>query len=82
MKRTRATNRLLTLLMHQRGFNSVVLARRLGVLPSHVNHLEKGRRLPSVSLALRLAKLLGTDVETLFGRYAQYGPARHRRTSG
>jgi len=42
------------------------LAERAGVTRKSVNAIEAGRMVPSVLLALRLARVLGVSVETLF----------------
>lgn len=42
------------------------LAHRAGVSRQAINHIENGKYLPSVALAMRIAKELGTCVEDLF----------------
>lgn len=42
------------------------LAERAGVTRKSVNAIEGGRMVPSVLLALKLARVLGVSVETLF----------------
>ncbi|HSE47677.1 MAG TPA: helix-turn-helix domain-containing protein [Terriglobales bacterium] len=42
------------------------LALRAGITRRSVNAIETGRMVPSVLLALRLARVLGVPVETLF----------------
>jgi transcriptional regulator with XRE-family HTH domain len=40
------------------GYNQRELAKLVGVKPSHIAYLENGRRLPSLSLLIRLAREL------------------------
>jgi putative transcriptional regulator len=42
------------------------LAERAGVTRKSVNAIEAGRMVPSVLLALKLARVLGVSVDTLF----------------
>jgi len=42
------------------------LAERAGITRRSVNAIETGRMVPSVLLALKLARVLGVPVETLF----------------
>jgi putative transcriptional regulator len=42
------------------------LAERAGITRKSVNAIEAGRMVPSVLLALKLARVLGVSVETLF----------------
>ncbi|HMM11172.1 MAG TPA: helix-turn-helix transcriptional regulator [Bacteroidales bacterium] len=42
------------------------LARRVGVSRQAINHIENGKYLPSVALAMKIAKELGMRVEELF----------------
>ena len=42
------------------------LAARAGITRRSVNAIETGRMVPSVSLALKLARVLGVSVETIF----------------
>jgi putative transcriptional regulator len=43
------------------------LAEQAGITRKPVNAIEAGRMVPSVLLALKLARVLGVSVETLFG---------------
>lgn len=48
------------------GFSSSELSRRLGVSRGFVTMLESGSRLPSLPMALQLARILKYPVEMLF----------------
>ena len=48
------------------GWSQAELAERLGVSRQTVNAIETGRYEPSLSLALRIAKLFGRPVELIF----------------
>ena len=48
------------------GLTQAALAERVGVTRKTVNTVENGVFVPSVVLALRLARALGTAVDTLF----------------
>ncbi len=48
------------------GWSQAELAERLGVSRQTVNAIETGRYEPSLSLALRVAKLFGRPVEQVF----------------
>jgi len=48
------------------GFSSSELSRRLGVSRAFVTMLEGGSRLPSLPMALQLARILEYPVEMLF----------------
>ena len=50
----------------RRSLTQEELARKAGVTRQTVIAIEKGNYAPSVALALRLAKVLGTSVEELF----------------
>lgn len=50
----------------ERGWSQGELATRLGVSRQTVNAIETGRYEPSLSLALRIARLFGRAVEELF----------------
>jgi putative molybdopterin biosynthesis protein len=49
------------------GLSQLHVARRLGIARQSLAAIEKGRAIPSVLLALRLAQILGSTVEELFG---------------
>lgn len=49
-----------------RGWSQGELASRLGVTRQTINAVETNRYDPSLPLALRVAKLLGVPVDTLF----------------
>lgn len=49
-----------------RGWSQAELAEQLGVSRQTVNAIETGRYEPSLSLALRIAKLFGRPVEGIF----------------
>jgi DNA-binding XRE family transcriptional regulator len=48
--------------------NQRQLAARLGVRPSHVNHILWGRRTPSLKLAMKIAELANCPIESLLDR--------------
>lgn len=50
----------------QRGWSQGDLAAALGVSRQTVNAIEKERYDPSLPLAIRIARLFGTPVETIF----------------
>ena len=58
-------NRLKELRLQQ-GLTQVSLAERVGVTRQTIIALEKGKFVPSVKLALRLADTLGTSLEDVF----------------
>lgn len=59
------TNRL-RVLRAERGWSQAELAERVGVSRQTVNALETGRYEPSLTLALKLARLFGLPVESVF----------------
>ena len=58
-------NRLRELRLQQ-GLTQVSLAERVGVTRQTIIAVEKGKFVPSVKLALRLADTLGTSLEDVF----------------
>ena len=50
----------------KRGLTQEELARKVGVSRQTIVNVEQGRYKPSILLALKIAKVLDTDVETLF----------------
>lgn len=58
-------NRLRELRLQQ-GLTQVTLAERAGVTRQTIIAVEKGKFVPSVKLALRLADTLGTPLEDMF----------------
>ena len=48
------------------GLTQEDIARQAGVSRQTINALEKGNYTPSVDLALRLARIFSTSVETIF----------------
>lgn len=53
--------------LNERLENQVWLANRCDVSPSMINHIIKGKSIPSLSLALRIAANLDDTVDNLFG---------------
>jgi putative transcriptional regulator len=53
-------------LRNERGWTQAQLAVAAGVSRQTINSIETGRFEPSLSLALKLAELFGTTVETIF----------------
>lgn len=49
------------------GITQGTLAERVGVSRQSINYIEQGTFAPSVYLALKIATVLGTTVEELFG---------------
>jgi putative transcriptional regulator len=50
----------------RRGFSQEQLANRVGVSRQSINSIERGRYIPSLPLALRIAQLFGCSIEELF----------------
>ena len=50
----------------ERNWTQAQLASEVGVSRQTINSIETGRFEPSLTLALKLAKLFGTPVETIF----------------
>lgn len=51
----------------EHGITQGTLAERVGVSRQSINYIEQGTFAPSVYLALKIADVLGTAVEALFG---------------
>lgn len=62
-----------------RDLTQAELAERAGVTRKSVNAIEAGRMVPSVLLALKLARVLGASVETLFSLDDPSGAPQHDR---
>jgi transcriptional regulator with XRE-family HTH domain len=50
---------------------SVVLAKSVGVDPSHVRHVLRGTRVPSLEVAARIAKRLGVSLDAFYSYYSK-----------
>lgn len=50
-----------------RDLTQAQLAEQAGLTRKSINAIETGRMVPSVLLALRIARVLGVSVETIFG---------------
>jgi putative transcriptional regulator len=50
----------------ERGWTQAELAQKLAVSRNSVNAIETGRYEPSLTLALRIARVFGTSVEQIF----------------
>lgn len=48
------------------GITQATLAERVGVSRQSINYIEQGTYSPSVTLALRIAKVLGERIEDIF----------------
>ena len=60
------TSRLVEL-RAERQWTQAQLATEVGVSRQTINSIETGRFEPSLTLALKLARLFGTTVDTIFG---------------
>lgn len=58
----------LRMFLAKSGTTSKILAQRLGVNPSHVSHILNGRRVPSLTLAAKIAKEANIPIESLLGK--------------
>lgn len=58
----------LTQLRAERGLSRRELSELLDVGPGMIGHLENGLRLPSVEVAIRLAKVLEVSLDSLLGK--------------
>lgn len=54
------------ILRKQAGFRQEDMARELGVTRQTINAIENNKYNPTLELAMRLAKLLGSSVEEIF----------------
>jgi putative transcriptional regulator len=61
----------------RRDLTQADLASMAGVTRRSINAIETGRMIPSVLLALRIARALGVSVETIFGLAATSGEMGH-----
>ena len=50
---------------------SAVLAKGAGVDPSHVRHILRGTRVPSLEVAARIAKKLGVSLDAFYRYYSK-----------
>jgi putative transcriptional regulator len=66
MAEEKHTNRVREIRM-QHGITQGTLAERVGVSRQSINYIEQGTFAPSVYLALKIADVLETTVEVLFG---------------
>ena len=53
-------------LRNERGWTQAELAERLGVSRNSINAIETGRYEPSLTLAMRIARMFGLSVERIF----------------
>lgn len=60
----------LTAWREHRGLTQRALADKAGISTGMMNDIEKGRRTPSLPTARGLAKVLGVDIDDLFGEMA------------
>ncbi len=65
----------------ERGLSQADLAHRAGISRQALGAIEAATYLPSVSVALALARELGTTVEALFGEERDDGATRPRAVS-
>lgn len=59
-----------------RNWSQDVLAERVDVSKNHVGYIERGERMPSLDVAVRLAKILGLSLDSVFFDAAAAAPAR------
>ncbi|MBR3553753.1 MAG: helix-turn-helix transcriptional regulator [Clostridia bacterium] len=57
------------------GYTQEALAERLGVTPTHIKHIESGRRMPSVEILFLAARELHFSVDQLIGSGDAKDPA-------
>lgn len=50
----------------QKGLTQKYIAEKMGFSTQRYNDIEKGRKLPSILLALRLAEVMGCDVNDIY----------------
>ena len=63
----------------ERGMTQEDLAEKAGVTRQTIISIERGRYSPSIELALRLGRIFGVPVETLFELDEPGRPAREKR---
>lgn len=59
-------NNLIREYRKKNGMTQKVLATKAGVRRESIIHLEKGRFTPSLTLAYKIARILGTSIEEIF----------------
>ena len=59
-----------------RTWSQDVLAERLDVSKNHIGYIERGERAPSLDVAVRLAKVLGLSLDSVFLEAAEAKPER------
>ena len=52
------------------GLSQADVARRIGVVTNYYSQIETGVRIPSLPVAMRLARLMGEDIAVLFADVA------------
>ncbi len=50
--------------LHKTGTSHATLARRLGVDPSYISHIVHGRKLPSLTMAQKIANETNVPIES------------------
>jgi putative transcriptional regulator len=56
----------ITYYRNKQGLTQAELARKLGISTSYLNRIEKGAKIPSLRLTIRIAHALGVPVEKIF----------------
>ena len=77
-----ALKNTLKVLRAMRDLTQADLAAKAGVTRKSVNAIETGRMVPSVSLALKLARALGVPVETIFSLDGEAGASADQDETG